>query len=191
VKKLGLTALAIVVALGMLGIGYAYWTDKLVITGNANTGNLHLIITGVQSEDPENTLDPGYGYDAADTIVVAGGDQKSASITINNAYPGYKTGATVSVQNTGTVPVKVQSITLKYDSGNPALFRYMSLIDWTFDGGKPAIGYVLVPGASKDFVASFSFDTDLPYQDAGVAVHTDIVVTQFNDPAVPTMTIAP
>jgi len=48
-KKIGLIAIAIVLALGALGIGYAAWTDVITITGSVNTGSVNLDITGVSS----------------------------------------------------------------------------------------------------------------------------------------------
>ena len=41
-KKIGLLALAIVLALGALGIGYAAWTDTITINGTVNTGTVDI-----------------------------------------------------------------------------------------------------------------------------------------------------
>ncbi len=43
-KKIGILALALVMALGSLGIGYAAWTDTLTIDGTINTGTVDLEI---------------------------------------------------------------------------------------------------------------------------------------------------
>lgn len=39
-KKLLFISLALVLALGALGVSYASWTDKVTITGTVKTGNL-------------------------------------------------------------------------------------------------------------------------------------------------------
>jgi len=48
-KKIGLLALALVLALGALGVGYAAWTDTVTITGTVNTGTLDIVIEEVSS----------------------------------------------------------------------------------------------------------------------------------------------
>jgi hypothetical protein len=44
VKKIGLLSLALVLALGTLGVGYAAWTDSITITGSVSTGTVDLDI---------------------------------------------------------------------------------------------------------------------------------------------------
>jgi len=39
-KKFGILCLALVIALGALGVGYAAWTDTIFISGTVNTGSL-------------------------------------------------------------------------------------------------------------------------------------------------------
>jgi predicted ribosomally synthesized peptide with SipW-like signal peptide len=41
-KKIGLLCLALVLALGALGIGYAAWTDTINISGSVNTGTVDI-----------------------------------------------------------------------------------------------------------------------------------------------------
>jgi len=41
-KKIGLLSLALVLALGTLGIAYAAWTDTITIEGTVNTGTLNI-----------------------------------------------------------------------------------------------------------------------------------------------------
>jgi len=43
-KKIGLLALALVLALGTLGLGYAHWTDSIFIKGEVCTGSVDLEI---------------------------------------------------------------------------------------------------------------------------------------------------
>jgi hypothetical protein len=43
-KKIGLLALALVLALGALGVGYASWTDTIFINGTVETGSVELEI---------------------------------------------------------------------------------------------------------------------------------------------------
>jgi predicted ribosomally synthesized peptide with SipW-like signal peptide len=43
-KKISMIMLALVVALGGLGIGYAAWTDTVTVTGTVNTGDVDLVV---------------------------------------------------------------------------------------------------------------------------------------------------
>lgn len=43
-KKIGLICMALVLALGTLGVGYAMWTDTVNITGNVNTGSVDIVV---------------------------------------------------------------------------------------------------------------------------------------------------
>jgi predicted ribosomally synthesized peptide with SipW-like signal peptide len=48
-KRIGLLALALVLALGSLGVAYAAWTDRVYVQGTVNTGTLDADICGVSS----------------------------------------------------------------------------------------------------------------------------------------------
>jgi len=48
-RKIGLLALALVLALGALGVGYAAWTDTITVTGTVNTGSVDLAIVELSS----------------------------------------------------------------------------------------------------------------------------------------------
>jgi len=57
-RKTGLLVMALVLALGTLGVGYAAWTDTITIDGTVNTGDVDLVIvkysgTEVWKTDPE------------------------------------------------------------------------------------------------------------------------------------------
>jgi len=43
-RKIGLLALALVLALGALGVGYAAWTDTVTIEGTVNTGTVDIVV---------------------------------------------------------------------------------------------------------------------------------------------------
>jgi hypothetical protein len=63
-KKVGLLALALVMALGSLGVAYAAWTDQVYVVGTVNTGTLDIDICGVSSTfvyKVPGTPDTGYG----------------------------------------------------------------------------------------------------------------------------------
>ena len=50
-RKIGLIAMALVLALGALGVGFAAWTDTIIIEGQVNTGDVSLEIIGISHTD--------------------------------------------------------------------------------------------------------------------------------------------
>lgn len=60
-KKTGLIALAVVLALGAMGVGLAFWNETLTITGTVATGQLDVEFSDQKSNDDgsvDNALDP-------------------------------------------------------------------------------------------------------------------------------------
>jgi hypothetical protein len=102
-KKIGFLVLALVVALGGLGIGYAAWIDTVYINGTVTTGSLDLEVVEysgmwfwkLPNEDPEYyfTTDPNYTPTDPDAFVVAsahsqmGSDDDHIVMTFDNLFP--------------------------------------------------------------------------------------------------------
>lgn len=63
-KKIGLICLALVLALGAFGVGYALWWDAVIIEGNVQTGIVNVAIVDQKSNDPigAGNLDPAGGH---------------------------------------------------------------------------------------------------------------------------------
>lgn len=117
-KKTKYLALVLVVAIMMMGAGYAAWTDTLTVNSTVNTGYLDVDFTNVIGSGLTSPL-----VEVAHNIVSDGdntyGDHKSAGsgkmanndlleLTISNFYPGAIAGRIVTVKNEGTVPVKIR-----------------------------------------------------------------------------------
>jgi hypothetical protein len=99
---LGTLSIALLLALCVTGIGYAAWTDEISIDGTANLGYVEVVLSPGACSDPQITC----SVSAPHTLVV----------TLTDAPPGTHTcGFTIT--NTGTIPVKIQSIVA---SGVPA-----------------------------------------------------------------------
>jgi hypothetical protein len=58
VKKIALVSLALVLALGGLGVGYAMWADTLYIKGNVSTGYADVDFGSQYDNDATNQVDP-------------------------------------------------------------------------------------------------------------------------------------
>ena len=108
-KKIGLISLALVLALGSLGVGFALWSDTLYLEGTIDTGEVEVCIVSIASDD--TGLDPGYDKDVAwvETAII---DCHTATITIHGAYPSYHTYVHFTSLVGGTIPVRLQSINI-------------------------------------------------------------------------------
>ena len=123
-KKIVLLSLALVLALGSLGVGYAMWSDTVTIDGTVGVAEM---VIGFQeitpSEEPEYMDKDWVGsFDAWGEIVVGThwSDywQEDMDIydkivaVVDNGYPGYSTHLVFTVANGGTIPVHITSFTL-------------------------------------------------------------------------------
>ena len=124
-KKIGLLCLALVLALGALGVGYAMWDDTLQIEGEVNTGELSVIFESQYDNDPSDN-DPkeagswnlttlaweGARWDKNVASTTSTFDDKSARIVVTLGYPCYWGSVLWDVHNVGTIPAKLHSVTL-------------------------------------------------------------------------------
>jgi len=136
-KRVGILALALVLALGVLGVGYAMWDETLAVEGIVHTGEVSAVWTEAFSNDdglvsnPAKDADDGgldprdywvangtprYDKDAAMCIVEGSGTQEMR-VTLANAYPSYHPTVIFSIDNTGTIPVKLQAMEYSVDDG--------------------------------------------------------------------------
>jgi hypothetical protein len=130
-KRMGLLALALVLALGALGVAYAAWTDSVYINSAVETGTLDADILGVSStfaykNDTTDEIElkyvlgetpPGMGEDGwsliawAKTVINSPGsaeeDIDSATMTFSGVFPDYDFVTDVEVEYLGSVPGKI------------------------------------------------------------------------------------
>ena len=127
-KMVGLFA-AVMIALMVAGISYGMWSKTLYINGTMSTGTVDAKFTLVASNDPSDSLDPSecgtwtltdnelvwngerYDKDVA-TTTVQGADTDTLSVSVSNAYPCYYAGVGFTIDNVGSIPVKIKSIEL-------------------------------------------------------------------------------
>ena len=94
---LGMLSVALLLSLCVMGIGYAAWTETVSIDGTVEMGYIEVVLSPGACSPPEITC----SVPAPHTLVV----------TLTNAPPGtYACGFTIT--NTGTIPVKIQSIAI-------------------------------------------------------------------------------
>lgn len=61
-KKIGLICLAVVLALGVLGVGFAHWSQTIEIETTVETGSVNVEIVSQKSNDPGPHAVPGGDY---------------------------------------------------------------------------------------------------------------------------------
>jgi hypothetical protein len=130
-KKIGLLSLALVLALGALGVGYAHWTDTICIEGTVNTGSVDInveyysgtdiykdlrtdgIVTVYWVKDCAGNIVWSSGTPPEEGLLVAwaaaepGPADDTVVITYNNTFPCETLVADIIVHYTGSVPAMV------------------------------------------------------------------------------------
>lgn len=118
-KKAKFLGLALAAAMTLSGAGYAYWSDSLNINGsNVNTAtmNIRYVDTNTNTTDEElqgNLADYVNGsvtYSPTPAAGITSTDYNSATITLNNLYPGANNKATLTMHNDSTIPVKFNGV---------------------------------------------------------------------------------
>jgi hypothetical protein len=114
---------AVIIAMIAVGLSYAMWDKYLYIDGTVYTGEVNAVWTSAVNWDPPAppvSLDPNpdgtrKDKDVGSTTVTGVGTQELV-VTINNGYPSYFNDIQVEFANTGTIPVKIQSVTITADN---------------------------------------------------------------------------
>lgn len=148
----------VLIALMVVGFSYAYWNETLTIGGSVATGELNVAFSAVDCTDNDGSPDVG-------TCTVSTTEQ-TMTVTIGNAYPSYECIVTFTIDNTGTIPAKVESITPGGDTGKVSV-----TLDGIVDGE--------VIGVSKDCTLTLHV-LDGADENGIYTVSMTIVFTQFN-----------
>jgi len=149
-KRIGLLALALVIALGAMGVGYAVWTEDLYINSTVYTGTLDVDITGVSStfvykvpgdppsiyvdyyyenEDTPFTPPAGWTLIAQATTVdksqwMDGGevvDTDSAEMAFSGLFPGIDFIADIELEYLGSIPARISFVeVVPVDADDPS-----------------------------------------------------------------------
>ncbi|GAG82037.1 unnamed protein product, partial [marine sediment metagenome] len=144
--KTGIVCLALLLALGAMGVGYAQWSDTVFISGTVETGEFSSGFIACSTNDPPNTIDPGKDKDVGSATAELASPEndgwEEVVVTITNAYPCYQCQVYVTVQNHGTVPAQIDTVTIT------------SPPEVTVTDIDALIGVVLDPGETVDGTVS-------------------------------------
>ncbi|MGB4438069.1 MAG: hypothetical protein WBJ13_02355 [Sedimentibacter sp.] len=130
-KKTKLIALTMVVAIMMMGAGYAIWSDQLFLTTTVRTGDFDMAITELTTRTGDNELQNEkhnprwHSYDwthAGETEIL---NSNQAIVEFIDMYPGGIVQVDMKMVNNGTIPAKLKSIDVEVLGGNEDLFNLL------------------------------------------------------------------
>ena len=110
-RKLGVLCIALVIALGTFGVGYATWSDNVTVEETVYSGTWEVELTGP-------------GCDLADTCEdatcdVAIDSAETLTVDIDDAPPCCSGNITFTIENVGTIPAKITKVEfIAPDDGN-------------------------------------------------------------------------
>lgn len=135
--------LALMLALGSLGVVYGNWTQALYVNGTVNTATMGVAFDNnpgwAPIVDPDSIVGSINCVPSISSYAVA---NDTLSLVVNNAAPGYScTFSNIVLRNTGTVPV---SYTTDYTSNAAASWIDLSSQTFGLNSGTIAAngGYV-------------------------------------------------
>jgi predicted ribosomally synthesized peptide with SipW-like signal peptide len=100
VKKIGLIAIIVVLALGVIGVGYAAWTQVLNVSGSVTAATFSVYFNNATAPTAPT------GGTATDVISVPGPTTgTTATLAVTNAYPGWTGNFVLTVKNNSSIPV--------------------------------------------------------------------------------------
>lgn len=140
-KKTKLIAITLIISVMLMGAGYAYWTDSLIIDNTVSTGTFDMTLESISNpQDYDNYLENsgegdnpfGTGTDYVNPQISDGvlliADFMNDKITFinTNLYPGSGAYLSFKISNEGSVPARVQDVigTVKIGNGLEDEFIY-------------------------------------------------------------------
>ncbi|BAN90977.1 hypothetical protein [Aeropyrum camini] len=178
--------LALLAAAGLGGV-FALWDELLTIDVTVETGELDAALSVEGMGDNEEDIATSMGEpdptvkDVSSISCVLSEDGKSIDVTITNAYPSITYWCELNLENTGTIPLKVQSIEFTTDEISPVAEEFGFYDD--LDLNPPdtfVVGTQLEPGdVGYDFlVIHLSNDAD---ENSTYNATIEIQVVQWNE----------
>ncbi|MGI6587274.1 MAG: hypothetical protein ACOX2N_00515 [Peptococcia bacterium] len=141
-KKTRLLIATLVCAVMLMGIGYAWWNDSVVIAGTAVTGNMD-----VNFAEEVNVEKSDYVIAEA---AVSDEEMETIDCSFTNLYPDAVAGFSGIIENNSSIPVKLAEATFTLEPEDGILADYL-LASMTKDGT-----YVAIDEFEANFVANFN-----------------------------------
>jgi len=134
-KKTAIICVVSMLCLALMGFGFARWSDTVTYGATVATGNVAATIAPGSPAVNDLGADPQWGLgvnsegkNVASITCVQGSDLKNLTVTVLNGYPWYAPAYSFVITSTGTVPVKVDTITSTWSG---ALAPFINTIGWS------------------------------------------------------------
>jgi hypothetical protein len=133
-KKIMIICLVAVLALAMMGFGFAKWSDYVKFEGSVATGNVGVNIEAGETTDlgADPNYPPGDNWEGKDVASCTVTTECNTTLVVNieNAYPWYKPGFSFRINGLGTVPVKVEELKILACQDPKGLGNFIKVADW-------------------------------------------------------------
>ncbi|NLC10970.1 MAG: hypothetical protein GX767_01780 [Firmicutes bacterium] len=116
-KKVKYIALIAILAFGLIGGAYAYWTDSITVSATVETGEVDMKFVSIATW--------GTGGDTYITSTHSGHNTNKASWTITGLYPGKNVSLAMFAENKGTIPVKLDDVNLTLSNPSSGIWDYV------------------------------------------------------------------
>ena len=184
-KAMGMFA-ALLIALGMSGVGYACWSQTIFIEGSVETGEVCVGWLDVDCYDDEYLgkdvawcdcwLEGVKGEHNGDNIY------ETLVIELNNVYPSYEAWIEVDIANGGTIPVNLVSFDIHPidDPDNLVKHVYWYIYDWDWPYCPQIDPCNIVTAYIHIHILEYVDDQLCP-QDATATFEGELVFNQWNE----------
>lgn len=139
-KKTKLIALTMVVAIMMMGAGYAIWSDQVFLTTKVSTGDFDMTITDLTTRTGDNEIqnekhDPmWHSFDWTNLVKAEKLNANEAIVEFSDMYPGGVVQVDMTMVNNGSIPAVLKDVKVEYLSGNQELFNLLrAQTSWKVD----------------------------------------------------------
>lgn len=138
-KKSRFLALMLVVAVMLMGAGYAAWTDTMEITNTVKTGHLDMHFVAEESFVLADYTRGSVAYEQRDNAVTKEENNWDvANVLLENMYPGAQSKVTLKMVNNSTIPVGMNAITdTRSDNFDGAFNQIGASLRFYNAGGNP------------------------------------------------------
>ena len=104
----------LMIALSVLGFAYAYWSETLTIEGTITTGELDVEFTEQYTISCSDYMTCTVSFENGDDVEPSSGttDYSKMTVMVDNGYPCGWCNVTFTIHNCGTIPAKVDKITI-------------------------------------------------------------------------------
>ncbi|MTV50000.1 hypothetical protein GJ688_13550 [Heliobacillus mobilis] len=173
-KKIKFVGMTLALAFGVMGAGFAAWTEDIKVNAQVTTGTYDVLFSSITSDDDGTKTDPGMDKNVAKTEVTPASDNKSFGVTIDNAYPGYNSKVSYTVKNNGSIPIKITGSVLKnLDAAETAI------VDVVATDLKDKI---VEPGQTIDGTITHTFkNTDNNTEKQSIGYDVEVTTVQWNE----------